>query len=339
VGALAIQGTVLAGEIATRTFSPQEIAGWGERSSLQPHSDFGWRYKPNSSIHLRWRSYDYVITTNAEGFPGPLPADSTPADGTRRVLVTGDAFTSGEGLAPEQVWPRLLEAQLAATEVVNFAVTGYGPEQEAAVLSNYVPQYQPDVVIVQMFVNDFFDVMITDDEFRSRIGFRRQDPDALVSYLSGQNLRAWIRNEVIGNFNGASDRAGLNLANVDALANGAITPEMVSRVADNLEEIRLVTDAVGARLVVVMVPASAQSCDRRDLPYLPETLDLSSERFDLDQPQRLGAEAARTGGATEFYDLRPALAQGCLFQPHNMHLTAAGQESIAREIATILGSS
>ena len=100
-------------ELLVQTFDPQEVKGWGEKPSLEPHDTFGWYLIPNQTTRLRWESYDYYVNSNELGFPGPsYPEEKTPE--TIRILTFGDAFTSAEGVNTEQAWPRLLESNLAS---------------------------------------------------------------------------------------------------------------------------------------------------------------------------------------------------------------------------------
>src|SRR5262249_27318007 len=126
LGALAL--TLVAAELAVRRLDPREVWGWGERPSLVADAAFGWKLRPSSDTRLRWLGYDYVVHANALGSPGPEPAE-TRAPGTLRVLVTGDAFASAEGVDTALAWPRLLESALGrrgtGAEVLNFAITGY----------------------------------------------------------------------------------------------------------------------------------------------------------------------------------------------------------------------
>jgi peptidoglycan/LPS O-acetylase OafA/YrhL len=148
-GAAAVWLLLIGGELWVRANDPREVNGWGERPSLEPHPAFGWRLIPNQTTRLRWLGYDYRVTANALGFPGPVyPAERAP--GSLRIMTIGDAFTSAEGVDTQRAWPRLLEGALAsrlrgrAVEVQNFGVTGYGPDQYAAVAEAFVPMLKPD---------------------------------------------------------------------------------------------------------------------------------------------------------------------------------------------------
>jgi len=49
---------------------------------------------PDQTTRLRWQRYDYWVTSNHLGFPGPA---DLPVSGDLRILALGDAFTSAEG--------------------------------------------------------------------------------------------------------------------------------------------------------------------------------------------------------------------------------------------------
>lgn len=175
---IVVVGLALGGELLVRRHDPQEVFGWGERASLEPHPSFGWRLAPSKTTRLRWEGYDYTVTANSLGFAGPeYAAERTP--GTLRILTVGDAFTSAEGVDTDAAWPRLLESDLdqrlpdRSVEVLNFAITGHGPQQYASVVEHFGPIYQPDLIVVGFFVNEYQDVLATNEDFCSSIGFGR----------------------------------------------------------------------------------------------------------------------------------------------------------------------
>ena len=193
---LVIVLVLIGAELLVRRFDPQEVRGWGERPALKPDPELGWKLIPSQTTRLRWLRYDYVVDANSLGFSGPEYPQQK-ADDVFRVLVTGDAFSSAEGVDTDQAWPRLLEDQLneiargKKVEVLNFAITGYGPNQYAAMINEFAPLYQPDLILVEVFVNDFQDVQWTDEEFQYSIGFYAGDPVGISSILKLEHLRAW----------------------------------------------------------------------------------------------------------------------------------------------------
>ena len=184
-------------ELAVRRFDPQEVRGWGERSALAMDSQFGWKLIPSQTTRLRWLSYDYVVEANSLGFPGPEYTEQKPDD-VFRILVTGDAFSSAEGVDTDQAWPRLLESRLnelagdKKVEVLNFAMTGYGPNQYAEAVKEFAPRYQPDLIIIEVFVNDFQDALWTNEDFQYNIGFYNGEATSISSVLKLESLRSWI---------------------------------------------------------------------------------------------------------------------------------------------------
>lgn len=350
---LLLWSPLVVADALVRAHDPQEADGWGERSSLRPDDRFGWTLRPSTTTRLRWNDYDYVVSANSLGFPGPeYPTARTP--GVDRVLVVGDAYTSAEGVGTDDAWPRLLESVLPEAtgrdvEVLSFAITGYGPNQYRAVLQRFVPELRPDVVVVAMSFTDFDDALKTDDQFRAEAGFTRPEPDSLRSHLELSQLRAWIdvrlkervRAAVLhepeasgwwfGGF-GALERAHLDLMREGA---GILT--------DRLREMTEAASSADAPLVTFMVPPPATVCERSDLPYFPDHVDLGDRaRFDPDQVGRLAQGAVDDAGVTRYEDLHDVLAAApaCPYQPRNLHWTEEGHrvvaEHVARKLAPVL---
>jgi peptidoglycan/LPS O-acetylase OafA/YrhL len=350
VAALAAAGVVLlvGSELVVRQVAPQEILGWGERPSLEPDSTVSWRLKPSLQIRLRWEGYDYQVTSNSLGFPGPEYPPSKPPQ-TLRILTTGDAFTSAEGVDTGQAWPRLLEDSLARrtgrpVEVLNFAITGYGPNQYAAVIRSYAPIYKPDLIIVEMFVNDYQDVLISDEQFYQSIGFALPSQSSLYSIARLEHLRRLIRLQVVEPALeltlGKPRPQGYFLGNFAALEHNRTETEAGrQKVGERLAEIKAAADQIDAQIVILMVPAPVQVCGRDQLTYYPRHVDLAdAARFDLDLPQRMTKEIADSL-SFGYYDLRPvlqALPTGCPYQAYNMHWTAAGHQAVANYLSDAL---
>jgi hypothetical protein len=99
--------------------------------------------------------------TNALGFRDPRSYSLDKGRNTFRILVLGDSVTFGHGALFETTYPYLLEQRLKAWrpdlawEVWNLGVPGYNTAQELAYLNEVGPRYQPDLVVVGFFPNDF----------------------------------------------------------------------------------------------------------------------------------------------------------------------------------------
>jgi hypothetical protein len=288
-----------------------------------------------------------VVTSNSLGFPGPEYAAEKPPS-VYRIMTVGSGFTSAEGVDTAQAWPRVLELILnrrgagRTTEVLNFAVTGYGPGQYAAVVEEFAPTYRPDTIIVALIPNDLRKVMTPFAKRVKDIGFDRPDPNGAFAILSCQHLLRSAKNYARGLFYEVVKRrpnpAGYTLGQFWALEKDqsqffeAAQPALEERLA----MIRTVADRSGSRLILVLVPASVQVCSPERLEYFPRHIELSdATRFDLNQPQdRMVESAVRLG--IEHYDLRPALtltADQCLYHPKNMHWTEQGHQAVAEFLA------
>ncbi|MBV8638902.1 MAG: acyltransferase [Candidatus Eremiobacteraeota bacterium] len=340
-------GACIAADVAVRQFDPQEVNGWGERPSLEPDPVVGWKLRPNETHRLRWVTYDYVSQANALGFPGPLYSIKKPP-GTLRIMTLGDAFTSADGVDTVDAWPRVTETLMRssmhrAVQVMNFGITGYGPNQYAAVTREYAPRYRPDLIVIGMFVNDFSDVTIPDEEFRSSIGFGRASPTGVRSVLALEQLRAWEQVRVAQPVHDALRRSpgtGYFYGGFQFIDRRQIPAWVRSStgVEARYAQIGATALAWGGRTLIVLFPAPVQVCAPGDLPYYPRGMSLrDSSRFDDDFPQRATSRIARRLDMP-FLDLRPTLraASACPYQPHNMHLTAAGQRLAAHAIARFI---
>jgi peptidoglycan/LPS O-acetylase OafA/YrhL len=334
----------ISGDLIVRHYSPLEAQdlGWGERPSLQPDPVFGWRLRPSEKTRLRWISYDYEVDSNSLGFPAPEYGRAVP-QGVQRILVTGDAFTSAEGVDTAKSWARLLEKDLSGTQVLDFAVTGYGPNQYQQVVERFAPLYHPNVVLIGLFINDYQDVMTTNADFQKSIGFGRPNPDGLAAVLTFRQLSALVRQKltklVYDRILKRPDPDGYFLGQFEQLESGDDGNVAKGRtaLAERLGQIKECANLNGARLLVVLIPSGPQVCQPESLRYWPKYTNLADRKFDVTLPQRTSKIiAAKLGIQT--IDLLPVLRsmKTCPYQPENMHWTAAGHQVAAEYVAHFL---
>lgn len=353
VMAASVMLALIAVELTIRWKWPQEAyaySGWGERPALEPDDRFGWRLRPSTETRLRWESYNYTVTANSLGFPGPeYPREKAP--GTYRILTTGDAFTSAEGVDTDQSWPRILERLLAGRlgkgkiEVMNFAISGYGPNQYAEIVETFAPRFRPDLIIIGFFVNDYGDALEENEKVRSEIGFSAPSPTGFQSVIHLSHLRHLVGVKLRGRVEEFIRRQpswyGYYLGNFRYLERGDHDWNTRGRdvAEERLTQVAQVADAIEAKVAIAMIPAPVQVCSPDELMYYPRHIDLQDDQhFDKELPQGMTAAMAHRLGFT-FYDLLPVLrAVGgcCPYQPKNMHWTAVGHEAVARYLARSL---
>jgi len=103
------------------------------------------------------RSVEHMIS--ASGWRGPAFSQHKPP-GVFRIICVGDSHTLGHGVGEDETWPRALERALnlgqpsPRFEVLNFGVGGYGGAQKVALIERRALASQPDVVLLQLYMND-----------------------------------------------------------------------------------------------------------------------------------------------------------------------------------------
>src|SRR5204863_7405009 len=86
--------------------------------------------------------------------------------GTLRVLALGDSHTQGYEARQDATFSAVLERYLrrhgVRAEVLNTGVSGFSTAEELAFLENEGYRYQPDVVVLAFYANDFEDNLKAD---------------------------------------------------------------------------------------------------------------------------------------------------------------------------------
>lgn len=107
-----------------------------------------------------------------------------------RIVAVGDSLTMGEGVWPEDAYPRALEARLRqsghSVEVFNLGVSGYGIRDVAAALDFVLAEYRPDAVIFGYYLNDIsrqaFDRWVS-ETLDTRKATVRESPFRVVNFV------------------------------------------------------------------------------------------------------------------------------------------------------------
>jgi lysophospholipase L1-like esterase len=129
--------------------------------------------RPGSVAHAE---VEYRI--NDQGMRNPEVAQEKPP-GVRRVAVIGDSIAFGYWVSEGDAFPRQLEKLLNESgvrdvEVLNFGVPGYNLDQEIETLKTKVLDFQPDVVVDALCLNDLEDVFSYEYGLTVRRGERSQ---------------------------------------------------------------------------------------------------------------------------------------------------------------------
>jgi hypothetical protein len=115
----------------------------------------------------------YPRSTNSLGL-SDREWEKNKQDSVFRIIALGDSFTEGDGAPADSTWPILLEQQLLhegkSVEVFNAGVCGSDPFHELMLLKYRLMDYQPDLVIVTLAMQDLL------EDIGVKGGMERFDP-------------------------------------------------------------------------------------------------------------------------------------------------------------------
>jgi len=73
-----------------------------------------------------------------------------------KIFILGDSFTRARGIESTKTYYHVLK-KMNNVELFVYAADGYGTLQEYLVLDRYIDEIQPDLILLQVCSNDFFD--------------------------------------------------------------------------------------------------------------------------------------------------------------------------------------
>ena len=138
---------------------PAQPKGWAiipERSWIEYHPVLGWVHQKNKQAVLQKNGQEVPLTTNSLGLRGRREYSPSRSKGIRRIYALGDSLTFGFGVRDEDTFPAQMEKADASYEAMNFGVPGYGVDQIFLLLHTFGFAYQPDVVVITLYPEDFW---------------------------------------------------------------------------------------------------------------------------------------------------------------------------------------
>jgi lysophospholipase L1-like esterase len=119
----------------------------------------GWTALPSATKFHESAADGFSATyrINADGFRGEQYDRVKPHD-TKRIMVLGDSNGFGWGIDEGQQFGALLDKELDRVQVLNLALSGYGPDQSYLRFVRDGIPWQPDVVVLQLTLNDFEEI-------------------------------------------------------------------------------------------------------------------------------------------------------------------------------------
>jgi hypothetical protein len=119
------------------------------------------RLRPHTAFVHRSVDGEWEFLTNGRGFRDTSEYGYAKRPGTLRIIALGDSHTQGFECRQERTYSEVLERTLERAgvdaEVMNTGVSGFSTAEELAFLEAEGVRYQPDVVVLGFFANDFED--------------------------------------------------------------------------------------------------------------------------------------------------------------------------------------
>ncbi len=141
-------------------FQEKPRTGWvnvPENVWVEHHPVLGWYPQKNKTALLESANFPQIIVhTNSAGFRGVREYAIEKPEGTIRIAVLGDSFPFGFGVQDGDAFPSLLESKDGTLETLNLAVPGYGIDQIYLSYREVVRKFQPDIVLIGIFPEDFW---------------------------------------------------------------------------------------------------------------------------------------------------------------------------------------
>lgn len=288
---------ILTTEFYLRHYKPLETNSWGELPALQTDNETIYSLIPNKITNLRYNNYDYTLVTNSLGFASPEISLGTKTETEIRIMITGDAFSMPEGIEYENSYPALLENKLKDAipgkriNVINAGVTGYGPNEIYAQVKKFVDKIRPDIVINEMFINEFLEINLTRNERLKEIGLERNEfkkkriRDKVMMLGNFQlviQFPFYLKNLVGANEDYNYNKSLLYFYEKDSpFYNDSVIIKLNNYLV-NMKEICFNHEA---ELIVMGVPGQLEVSESKYISYFPKSVNINDTSvFDLNKP-------------------------------------------------------
>ncbi|MFQ6110796.1 MAG: SGNH/GDSL hydrolase family protein, partial [Nitrospinota bacterium] len=175
-------------EVALRVWDPPMSRG-RVRSYARFSPEFGWLNRAGAE---GWHvDIGYHIRINRHGHRGPdYPVKKSP--GVFRILGLGDSLTFGWGVEEDQTFLNVMKERLLKegyrVEVLNAAVPAWHSVQSLHYLLKEGIRFQPDLVVMNFFVDEVFYTTI-ESLLKGEIAQRMRDEEAEIARDKGGMAR------------------------------------------------------------------------------------------------------------------------------------------------------
>lgn len=114
---------------------------------------------PNLDVRFQTDDFDVRVITNSQGL---RESETVPAEheGVFRIVSVGDSYTFGWGVENDEVYTKVAQKVLREkygwrnVEIINMGRPGAAPHDYLKFVKRYVPELQPDVVLIGFLMGD-----------------------------------------------------------------------------------------------------------------------------------------------------------------------------------------
>ncbi|MDW8369832.1 MAG: GDSL-type esterase/lipase family protein [Geminicoccaceae bacterium] len=233
------------------------------RALMLDDPEIGFLYKPGLEGRLARGDLDFSFRLDGRGFRNPEPWPERVG-----AVLLGDSMAFGYGASDGSDWPSLLRARLPSVGIVNLALIGSGPLQQAKIFERYGRALGAPVVVHVLFPgNDMaddaaFSRWLQSDRRISYRKFRGQGDRWLDDSVLGWAQRThlfWFTIDLVRTVKRTARGHTLTLEDGTRLRLVAprterIDPVELDRTLGAVEHVRSEVERVGGRFFVVLMP-------------------------------------------------------------------------------------
>lgn len=118
-------------------------------STTAYQSILGYLFIPNINVSLAHERGHYMVTTNSDTLRSDRDYSfNKPQGGIYRILVFGDSFSAADSVNNAERYTDLLASKINDVEIINFAVPGFGTDQQLLMFKEKGLKYDFDLVLV-----------------------------------------------------------------------------------------------------------------------------------------------------------------------------------------------
>lgn len=336
---------------------------------LRPEGDDEYR-RGYSSLTAEWRSDDYwvadpyigrtmrcgVVTaqTNELGRAfiyksEPIGAEGAcfrdhPLDGPVFAVAVGDSFVFGHKVALEAVWTERLEAAIGRN-VLNLGISASAPTQYLRCFEIHGASHRPHVVIMATFVNDWIDEACFQAWWAARqtlgpqIDFPRSNAIFEAVRKNAYRLPPDWQHPPLGGTAECEINGEVYVFDADAYAaqdtRSTILAEGKASAERSIVALRDATVGIGAKLIVVTIPAKAFVYHDRAAALLPYARKMPSDTFCNEVASWCKKNEIICLDMLPVFRERAAAGERPFF-PRDSHLREEGNQILADEIYRVM---